>query len=169
MRKLISIFIFLFSNIIFSQQIMNPENSIISLNEEEWLRVDKILSEKSSESINLISPIDLLRYLATENHLSNSNVKSLKYFIPKSWIKKSHVNQLMLLIYSKKKSRQITNSMACCAEPDYSTVGLEAMHLINLYKIQNYNYPALTFLMTEVGRKSQIEMIRDYENWWSEQ
>ena len=148
---------------------MNSENSIISLNEEEWIRVDKILSEKSCENINLISPIDLLRYLATENHLSNSNIKSLKYSIPKFWIKKSHVNQLMLLIYCEKKSRQITNSMACCAETGYSTVGCEAMHLINLYKIESYNYPALTFLMTEVGKKSQIELIKDYESWWSKQ
>jgi len=169
MKRLILIFIFLFSNIIFSQQIMISEDSIFSLNEEEWLRIDKILSEKSSENINLISPIDLLKYLATENHLSDSNIKSLKYFIPKSWIKKSHINQLMLLIHSEKKSRQITNSMTCCAERGYSTVGFEAMHLINLFKIENYNYPALTYLMTEVGKKSQIEMIRDYENWWSEQ
>ena len=169
MKKLILILIFLFSNIIFSQQIIDSDDSIISLNEEEWLRVDKILSEESPENINLISPIDLLRYLATENHLSNSNIKSSKYFIPKSWIKKSHVNQLMLLINSEKKSRQLTNSMACCAESGYSTVGFEAMHLINLYKIENYNYPALTFLMTEVGRRSQIEMIKDYENWWRKQ
>ena len=169
MKKLILILILLFSNIIFSQQIMESNYSIVFLNEEEWLKVDKILSEESPENINLISPIDLLRYLATENHLSNSNIKSSKYFIPKSWIKKSDVNQLMLLINSDKKSRQLTNSMACCAESGYSTVGFEAMHLINLYKIENYNYPTLSFLMSEVGIKSQIEMIKDYENWWSEQ
>ena len=75
----------------------------------------------------------------------------------------------MQLIYSDKKSRQIANSMACCAKPGYSTVGLEAMHLINLYKSENYNYPALTFLMTEVGKKSQIEMTADYNIWWKKQ
>ncbi len=148
---------------------MDSDNAIISLSEEEWLRVDKIISEKSFENLDLISPIDLLRYLATENHLSDSDIKSLKYFIPKSWIKKEHIKQLMQLIYSEKKSRQITNSKTCCAKPGYSTVGLEAMHLLNLYKIENYNYPALTFLMTEVGKKSQIDMIEDYNNWWKEQ
>ncbi|GGD31509.1 hypothetical protein GCM10011343_22110 [Flavobacterium orientale] len=146
---------------------MDSKGVLKGLEKEEWIMIDRILSYSNADSISKITPIDLLRYLITGTADSESDIKLIKYTIPKSWITKENVTQLMPFVYAKKKSRQIQSIMSSFASPKNSTIGLEAMHLINLYRNQNYNYPELCFLCH--SKKTQNEMADDYSSWWKAQ
>jgi hypothetical protein len=166
MKKLLLLLSLFFSSSLFSQSNLDSKGLLIGLEKEEWLKVEKILSYESADSIYKISPIDLLRYLISEKQNTESNIKLIKYSITKSWITKKHVTELMKFIHAGKKSRQIQSNMSNLATQRFSTLGLEAMHLINLYKIQNYKYPGLNVGFLE---KPQKEMAKDFDEWWSKQ
>lgn len=84
MKTRLSIILLFISVLTFSQSNLDSKGVLTGLENKEWIKVDRILSYENADSIYKISPIDLLRYLISENQTSETNIKLLKYSIPKS-------------------------------------------------------------------------------------
>ena len=81
---------------------------------------------------------------------------------PNGWIKAEHIHELIKYIESKEKSAFVISSLSSYLPPGSSTVGNEAMYLINGYR--NNKYPPS--LYSGVGN---IEKTKEwYQNWVKE-
>ena len=164
MKKILPFLFVLFYAFAYAQPAVEAPSDLTGLDKKEWARVDRILSYKTADSVSKITPIEVLRYLISDNVKGDSNIKQVSYKFPRSWMSQDEVGKLMPFIASTKKARQIQSSLSSFALPRYSTLGYEAMHLINLFKYNNYNYPSLCFLFE--SKKSQEDMAKDFTAWW---
>ncbi len=166
MKKMLSILCMMFTVLAFSQPETAVQEDLTGLDKKEWARVDRILSYKTADSVSKITPIEVLRYLISDNPAAKSNSKTVQYLFPRTWLSQDDVGKLMKFINSTKKARQIQSSGSSFAIPKDSTLGYEAMHLINLFKYNNYKYPSLCFLFE--SKKSQEDMAKDFTAWWGD-
>ena len=166
MKKVLSL-ILIFSCFLSFAQFNSDESISLEMSEENWLKVDRVLSLSTPDSISTIKPLDVLRYLASEKYLSESNIKSVKYIFPKSWISKNDVEILMCFVSETKPSKHIQHSWSATASPEFSTVGFEAMRLIKLFTIPNYRYPKVNACFE--FDKPQSELAKEVQIWWKNQ
>jgi hypothetical protein len=50
-----------------------------------------------------------------------------------------------------------------------STVGIEAMHLISIYKDTTFHYPSLCSTYYLCKPEEQVKKAKEFEIWWKEE
>ena len=112
-----------------------------SANEEEFKKLTEFISNKN---LSRISPKDYLEYL---KKIDCAEMSFKTDCFPKGWIKQSNLNELLELLDSREKCPKIRTpkqkliSNTISLDSVYikgSTVGIEALHLINSYYVGYY-------------------------------
>jgi len=145
-----------------------------------WIKLDKLLSKSPKDSLARVRPIDYLRYLVTFQFdsdyelmvRSRNDSKQIprfmqwKYTFTNAWVAKEDVDTLMRYVYSKQEAKipwPVTSSYV----PDKpSTVGIEAMQLIAIYRSKDFYYPSLCSTYYFCKPENQDDMAAEYVSWW---
>ena len=139
---------------------------------KNYIDVMKIISNK--DSLLKIEPLKYLEALSFVK-LDKGNAKHkiintlpLNYFVTDEWIKKSDVEKLMPLIYEKKLSYQPWPTISSQFPNENSTKGIEAMHLIKIFRDSTFRYPSICSTCEISSQKEQDERADELTKWWKE-
>lgn len=141
----------------------------------KWNSINNSKFNRINDSLIKIKPIDYLRYLATSNFKNNLIQNRNSYFAPSicfynrinnNWINKEDVEQLMNYIKSKEFAYIPYSVFSSAASTEKSTVGIEAMHLINIYKNKDFYYPDLCSTFYFCKPENQDRLAQEYIIWW---
>ena len=105
-----------------------------------------------------VSPIDFVNILKKNRH----SIMVIDSPPPEIWIKKEHVPKLMNMIYSSEPAAPVMLQSSPHTPSDTSTVGNEAMFLIEGFK--NKSYPPQPCSVGSFKPNPQ-----DYSRWWVDQ
>ena len=122
----------------------------------------------NQENLNATSPLDYLNLLACVAEDGTPSVILFMYRVDNKWVTKEHVTELMKLINSTQPARRPWSSVNDGHASSNSTIGIEAMQLIELYKDSNYVYPTMTdggFITAE----AQVTKADELRKWWESQ
>ncbi len=159
---------YLNSKIKFEKKI-NPLDSIT------YQKITNSKFNRTNDSLIKIKPIDFLRYLSTTNFKNNLIQNRNSIFahsicfhnrINKEWITKEDVKQLMCYIKSKELAIIPYSVISSATSIERSTVGIEAMHLIKIYRDRTFDYPDLCSPVYFCKPENQDQLAQDYIIWW---
>ncbi|MEC4005531.1 hypothetical protein OX283_012750 [Flavobacterium sp. SUN052] len=160
---------------IFSSLKKTSEKKIIPLDSITWEKINNSKFNRINDSLIKIKPINFLRYLTTTNFKNNliqnrdsSFAPSICFYnrINKNWITKDDVEQLMNYIKSKEFAYIPYSVLSSAASTEKSTVGIEAMHLIKIYRNKEFYYPDLCSTVYFCKPENQDKLAQEYIIWW---
>ena len=176
LKVFLLIALYFFSFTAYNQELSEIEK----LNHKDWQSIS--IKITSFDSIPEVEPLVYLQFLATldypkfdtirikseENQMALSmwHKKGLKH----EWVDKEDVAQLIKYIRSKQPAKiplPVISSQLPTKEYQFqSTVGCEAMLLIQLFKDQEFNYPSLCSTCHFCNINNQDELVEEFEAWW---
>jgi hypothetical protein len=116
-----------------------------------------MMDNYSEQDFEKMNPLEFLHSLE-----KNTGVVTTILFAPDGWIKSEHVSELIKLVDSKKPCAAVVSALSSFLPAGGSTVGNEAMFLIDGYKCGKYP-PALYSAGGTVNRNPE-----EYKKWWKE-
>ena len=144
----------------------------LKISQKKYIEIQLAISNK--DSLLKIKPIDFLKSLShrklkkgTETH-KIINTLPFNNTIKNEWVTKQDVEQLMKLIYNQDIAETPWPMISSQMPMINSTVGIEAMHLITIYKDTTFHYPSLCSTYYLCKPENQIETAKEFENWWKE-
>lgn len=108
-------------------------------------------------SFEKIDPLEFLHSLE-----KSKGVITTIGFASEGWIKPEHIDELIKLVDSKKPCAAVVSALSSYLPPEGSTVGNEAMFLIEGYK--SGKYPPALYSAGGTGSRDPEE----YKKWWKE-
>ena len=111
----------------------------------------------SDESFEKMNPLEFLHSLE-----KSTSVITLMSFAPDGWIRQEHISELIKLVDSKKPCAAVVSALSSYLPVEGSTIGNEAMFLIEGYKCGKYP-PALYSAGGTSNRNPD-----EYKKWWKE-
>lgn len=145
-------------------------NNSLKMSNRKYLEIQTAVPNK--DSLLGIKPIEFLKFLA-HGKLEKStetnkiiNIIPLNFFIYNEWVTIDDVRELMTLIYNQEISSTPWPIISSQMPMVHSTVGIEAMHLINIYKDTTFHYPSLCSTHYLCKPEEQMEKAKEMEIWW---
>ena len=151
------------------------DKKITPLDSITWKRINDSKFNRINDSLFKIKPIDYLRYLSTTNFKNNLVQNRDSFFAPSIcfynhvnniWVTKEDVAELINYIKSKEFAYIPYSVVSSAASTEKSTVGIEAMHLINIYKNKNFYYPDLCSPIYFCKPENQNKLAEEFILWW---
>jgi hypothetical protein len=83
-------------------------------------------------------------------------------------VKEKDVEGLIKYIYSKQLAFMPWPMISSMFPYANSTIGIEAMHLINIYRHKEFQYPSLCSTYYFCKPETQNSLANDFMKWWIE-
>ena len=155
----------------------NFSKQLEHLDYKSWKKIKDSKFNKINDSLFKISPVDYLRFLITtefsgENNLVTNRNRLFALSIPfensinNSWIEEKDIEILIKYVKSKEFAYLPYSTISSAASTDNSTIGIEAMHLINIYKNKKFYYPDLCSTIYFCKLENQDKLAEEYIIWW---
>jgi len=110
------------------------------------------------------SPLDYLGYLSCVSENQTVSIVLITFDVESNWVTKEDVAKLMPYIESTQPARKPwLNGME--KPKSTSTIGIEAMHLVEIYKNKNFNYP-YTESEGYCTKEQQLIRAQQLHDWW---
>lgn len=135
-----------------------------------WIEITNAISQK--DSLLKYRPNDFLRMLSFQKLDTGTAMKKkihslpFNYFIQGEWVKKEDVAELIKSIYSTKISKAPLPIVSSQMPMVNSTVGIEAMHLIEIYRDSTFRYPSLCSTYYFCKPEEQMQKADELNTWW---
>ena len=156
-----------------------PSKRTTELDFKDWSYVSSMLFNPA-DSLLQVEPIDYLRFLSTFKYdIKDSLLEQLekhvtilpptilwKYTINNKWIKKEDIDTLIMFVHSKQPAHIPWPMISSMIPYENTTVGIEAMHLINLYRNEKFHYPSLCSTYYFCKPENQDILADEYVEWW---
>ena len=144
----------------------------LKINNQKYFEIQKAMSNK--DSLLNIKPINFLKSLAhrklEKGTETNKIINTIPFniFIHKEWVTKDDVRQLMKFIHNRDIAKTPWPMISSQMPMVNSNIGIEAMHLINIYKDTTFHYPSLCSTYYLCKPEEQVEKAKEFEIWWKE-
>ena len=145
----------------------------LKIDSQKYFEIQKSMTNK--DSLLNIKPIDFLKSLTyrklKKGTETNKIINTIPFniFIHKEWVTKEDVRQLMKYLYKQDIAETPWPMISSQMPKENSTAGIEAMHLINIYKDTTFHYPSLCSTYYLCKPDEQVEKAKEFEIWWKEQ
>jgi hypothetical protein len=181
-RQILTYCFLIFLKFGFSQEnnpICRDSIRIAELDSTKWSFVGK-MAFNSVDSLLKIDPVDYLKYLGTFKYqikdslvtnlqIHNNKFPSMiswKFTINNCWITKRDVDSLIKYIYSKQPAHMPWPMISSTISNDKTTIGIEALHLINIYRHNDFHYPSLCSTYYFCKPDNQDRLANEFIEWW---
>jgi len=155
----------------------NCARKIENLDVSDYNKIERYISNETPDSLYTIKPIDFLKYLGTSKYLPKKDkfIEDLsvhmipfKFSLDKKWLTEHDIDSLIHYVRSKEIARMPFSVYSSQAPWEKTTIGIEAMHMINLYKTENFNYPSLCSVVYFCKPADQDKLADEFIKWWTE-
>jgi hypothetical protein len=178
-------YIFTYLIVIFSLSVSGQINDIDDtykrtlpeINFVDYNKIESFIFNENPDSLYAIKPMDYLRYLGTTKYIPKKDkfIEDLsvhmipfKFSLEKKWLTENDIDSLIHYVKSKEIARMPFSLYSSTAPLEKTTIGIEAMHLINLYKTENFIYPSLCSVYYFCKPADQDKLADEYIKWWTE-
>ncbi len=181
MKKHILTYLIIILSLSVSGQINDSNNNyarnIEDIEFTDYNKIGRYIFNETPDSLYTINPIDFLRYLGTTKYLPKKDkfIEDLsvhmipfKISLDKKWLTEKDIDTLIHYVKSKEIARMPFSLLSSQIPLEKTTVGIEAMHLISLYKTDNFNYPSLCSTFYFCKPANQDKLADEFIKWWTE-
>jgi len=132
-------------------------------------------SVENKERLLKIKPLDYLKSLATERLekgiITHKPINTLAFNIRihNEWVTKEDVKELMEFINNETEAKTPWPMISSQMPLENTTIGIEAMHLIKIYKDTTFHYPSLCSTYYLCKPEDQNKLVLEYQEWWEEE
>jgi len=144
----------------------------LKISDLEYFNIRQSISNK--DSLLKVKPIDFLKSLThrklEKGTKTNKIINTLTFnnTIQNEWVTKQDVEQLIELIYNQDIAETPWPMISSQMPMINSTVGIEAMHLITIYKDSTFHYPSMCSTYYLCKPEEQNEKAKEFDKWWKE-
>lgn len=176
-KQIFTYLLIIFSLSVFGQIDNNYARKIAELGLADCDKIGSYIFKEAPDSLYTVKPIDFLRYLGTTKYLPKKDkfiedlsvhMITFKYSLDKKWLSENDIDSLIHYVRSKEVARMPYSIYSSQAPWEKTTIGIEAMHLISLYKTENFNYPSLCSVFYFCKPADQDKLADEFINWWNE-
>ncbi len=169
----------------YSQESSDPSEELLSLPEmdfKSWIRIERMHSINFKDSLPNIRPIDYLRFLGTfQFDMDESGNRSpasggkvvppmevWKFSVTNAWVTRRDVDTLIRYMNCTQKAKIPISVNSTMIPEKNTTIGIEAMHLISLYRNREFNYPSANSTYYLCPPENQQKLAAEFRGWWSQ-